>query len=35
MLDRYPDDVTDELRVILAGQAMAAGSHRIPGAGGY
>ncbi|HEY8045623.1 MAG TPA: hypothetical protein VIF35_15240 [Streptosporangiaceae bacterium] len=35
MLDRYPDDVTNELRVILAGQAMAAGGHRIPGAGGY
>jgi hypothetical protein len=35
MLDRYPDDMTNELRVILARQAMAAGSNRIPGAGGY
>ncbi len=35
MLDRYPDDVTNELRVILARQAMAACSNRIPGAGGY
>jgi len=35
MLDRYPDDVTNELRVILARQAMAASSNRIPGAGGY
>jgi hypothetical protein len=35
MLDRYPDDVTNELRVILARQAMAAYGNRIPGAGGY
>ena len=35
MLDRYPDDMTNELRVILARQAMAAYSNRIPGAGGY
>jgi hypothetical protein len=35
MLDRYPDDMTNELRVILARQAMAASSNRIPGAGGY
>ncbi len=35
MLDRYPDDMTYELRVILARQAMAACSNRIPGAGGY
>jgi hypothetical protein len=35
MLDRYPDDMTSELRVILARQAMAASSNRIPGAGGY
>jgi hypothetical protein len=34
MLDRYPDDMTNELRVILARQAMAACSNRIPGAGG-
>jgi hypothetical protein len=34
-LDRYPDDVTNELRVILASQALAACSNRIPGAGGY
>jgi hypothetical protein len=35
MLDRYPDDMTNELRVILARQGMAACSNRIPGAGGY
>jgi hypothetical protein len=35
MLDRYPDDVTNELRVILARHAVAAGSGRIPGAGEY
>jgi hypothetical protein len=34
-LDRYPDDMTNELRVILARQAMAACSNRIPGAEGY
>ncbi len=31
--DRYPDGVTDELRDILAGQVLAAGSNGIPGAG--
>lgn len=35
MLDRYPDDMTNELRVILARQVMATCSTRIPGAGGY
>ena len=35
MLDRYPDDMTNELRVILARQAMATHTNRIPGAGGY
>ena len=35
MLDRYPDDMTNELRVILARQALAACGNRIPGAGGY
>jgi len=35
MLDRYPDDMTNELRDILARQAMAPCSNRIPGAGGY
>lgn len=35
MLDRYPDDMTHELRVILARQAMAACSNQIPGAGRY
>jgi len=35
MLDRYPDNMTYELRVILARQAMAACNDRIPGAGGY
>jgi hypothetical protein len=35
MLDRYPDDETNELRVILARQAMATHNNRIPGAGGY
>jgi hypothetical protein len=34
-LDRYPDDVTYELRDILASQAMAAYDNRIPGAGRY
>jgi hypothetical protein len=33
MLDRYPDDLTNELRLILARHAVAAGSGRIPGAG--
>jgi hypothetical protein len=32
-LDRYPDEVTGELRDILASQAMAACSSGIPGAG--
>jgi hypothetical protein len=31
--DRYPDDVTYELREVLAGQARPAGKSRIPGAG--
>lgn len=35
MLDRYPDDITYELRDILASQAMAACSKQIPGAGRY
>jgi hypothetical protein len=35
MLDRYPDDMTNELRVILARQAMATHANRIPGGGGY
>lgn len=35
ILDRYPDDMTNELRFILARQAMAACGNRIPGAGGY
>ena len=34
-LDRYPDDITYELRHILARQAMAAYTNRIPGAGRY
>ena len=34
MLDRYPDDMTNELRDILARQAMAACGNRIPGAEG-
>ena len=34
-LDRYPDDITYELREILASQAMAAYNNRIPGAGRY
>lgn len=33
MLDRYPDDATQELREILAGQAGAAGDSRSPAAG--
>jgi hypothetical protein len=32
-LDRYPDEVTRELRDILANQAMAACCSRVPGAG--
>jgi hypothetical protein len=32
-LDRYPDDITLEIRDILARQAMAAHDNRIPGAG--
>ena len=35
MLDRYPDGITCELRDILARQAMAAGSGRIPGSRRY
>ena len=31
-LARYPDDVTDEMRDILAGQTVAGGAIRIPGA---
>jgi len=34
ILDRYPDDMTNELRAILSRQAMAACGNRIPGAGG-
>jgi hypothetical protein len=34
-LDRYPDDMTNELRVILARQAMTACSNGIPGAAGH
>src|SRR5690349_1454803 len=34
-LDRYPDDVTYELRAILSYQAMAAHSSGIPGTGRY
>jgi hypothetical protein len=34
-LDRYPDDVTREVREILAGQAAAACGNRSPGAGRY
>jgi len=33
--DQHPDDVTHELRAILASQAMAACGNRIPGAGRY
>lgn len=35
MLDRFPDDMTYELRDILTRQAMAAGGSPIPGAGRY
>ncbi len=34
-LDLYPDDITYELRDILASQAMAARNDRVPGAGRY
>jgi hypothetical protein len=34
-LDRYPDDITYELRDILASQTLAASHSRIPGAGRY
>jgi hypothetical protein len=34
-LDRYPDDITYELRDILASQALAACHNGIPGAGRY
>jgi hypothetical protein len=35
LLDRYPDDITYELRDILAGQAMAANNNLFPAAGQY
>lgn len=35
MLDRYPDDITYELRDILASQAMAVSIEQIPGVGRY
>ena len=35
MLDRYPDDVTRELRELLAGQALSPRHGRIPGGGQY
>jgi hypothetical protein len=35
ILDRYPDGMTDELREILASQAMAARDTRFPAAGRY
>jgi hypothetical protein len=35
ILDRYPDDITYELRDILASQALAACQSGIPGAGRY
>jgi hypothetical protein len=35
ILDRFPDDMTYELRDILTRQAMAVGHNRIPGAGRY
>jgi hypothetical protein len=34
-LDRYPDDITCEIRAILTNQAMTASSNGIPGAGHY
>jgi hypothetical protein len=33
LFDRYPDDVTHELREVLASQALTSGNPRIPGAG--
>jgi hypothetical protein len=33
LFDRYPDDVTHELREVLASQPLTSGSTRIPGAG--
>jgi hypothetical protein len=35
ILDQYPDDMTHELRDILASQAMSAGDSRFPAAGRY
>jgi hypothetical protein len=35
ILDRHPDDITGELRDILAGQAVAAADSGIPGAGRF
>jgi hypothetical protein len=35
ILDRYPDNVTCELRDILADQALATSHRRIPGAGWF
>ena len=35
ILDRYPDDITGELRDILAGQAIAATDSGMPGAGRF
>lgn len=35
ILDRYPDDITYEMRDILASQAMAVYNKQIPGAGRY
>lgn len=35
ILDRFPDDLTYELRDILSRQAMTVGTNRIPGAGRY
>ena len=35
ILDRYPDDITGELRDILAGQAIAAADSGMPGAGRF
>ena len=33
MLDRYPDDITNELRDILAAHATVGGKNRVPGSG--
>jgi hypothetical protein len=33
LFDRYPDDVTHELREVLASQPLTSGNTRIPGAG--